>query len=1098
MARTLVLALPFALAAAAVAQHGSTQPDPKKPMFVAESSDEGSKKLPTIQLAEGLRAELVAAEPDVCNGVAFKVDDRGNIYVCETFRVRDGVFDNRNYMRWLDDDLAALTVADRVAKYRKHIPEKVEQLERYSERIMLLADTDGNGSLDRVTTFAEGFNELEDGLIAGVLPVGADVITTLIPKVWRLRDEDGDGVADQRAVMFDGFGVHTSLMGHDMHGLIVGPDRRLYFSIGDRGFHVEHEGQTHAYPHEGAVLRCELDGSDLEVVHRGLRNPQELAFDQWGDLITGDNNSDGGDKARLVQVLPGADSGWRIGFQWLSDRGAWNREKMWHPRHPEQTAGVVPPIRNFADGPSGLAYDPGVGLPDTFRDCFFLCDFRGAASYSGIRTFRLSRSGAGFEVRDHDKLAWNTLATDVDFGPDGSLYLFDWVHGWSKTGKGRIFKVRTPQMANDFKLRNSARTLGSDFGAFNKAQLGALLEHADRRIRQKAQFALCDLGATDALTAATAQRRSRVARLHGVWGLGVLLRQGDGDCRATLSGLLGDDDGDVRAMAARALGDARSKDDVKRLADLLEDDNSRVRREAALALARLGADASSATDALFAAARHNDDRDAVLRHALVFALGEVAPRAQLVRRKDAGRVAVQRAALLALARQAAPEVAAFLTHADEQLRYEAARAIYETPIPAAMPQLARLAYDDEPDSDRVDWRAVNAARMRGEVEDGEALVHVATSAAHPAKVRLEALDILSEWPRPHGQCRVIGNWRPCEHSSPEIVAQLVEAAGPQLLGDRVTAAAAARAAAKLRLTGLADALAAQIDKADLPADARVAALDALADLDAPQLDRAMDAIDADAPVPLRKRAVALLSKRAPDKAVPVLGTLLENASIGERQAACEALGDLQHASATALLGTWLQRLDDGQVPAAIQLDLYEAAGKHEALRDAVDARQRAAAARGPLGAFQVCLAGGDARKGRRVFHDVEAVRCTRCHTLRGNGGNAGPVLDDVGLRYTPELLLESVILPSARIAEGFTTTTLELTDSSVLSGVITKDQDGQVTIVDINGKATDVPSAKIRSRQASEESAMPRMGEALSKRQIRDLIAFLKNQKRKR
>ena len=87
MVRTIALALPLALAGAAAAQHGSTQPDPKKPMFVANSSDEGSKKLPTIQLAEGLRAELVAAEPDVCNGVAFKVDDRGNIYVCETFRV---------------------------------------------------------------------------------------------------------------------------------------------------------------------------------------------------------------------------------------------------------------------------------------------------------------------------------------------------------------------------------------------------------------------------------------------------------------------------------------------------------------------------------------------------------------------------------------------------------------------------------------------------------------------------------------------------------------------------------------------------------------------------------------------------------------------------------------------------------------------------------------------------------------------------------------------------------------------------------------------------------------------------------------------------
>ncbi|MFN3244001.1 MAG: HEAT repeat domain-containing protein [Planctomycetota bacterium] len=1101
MVRTFSLVLPpvlmpLLLCAPAAAQHGSTQPDPKKPMFVANASDEGAGKIPTIQLADGLRAELVAAEPDICNGVAFKVDDRGNIYVCETFRVRDGVFDNRNYMRWLDDDLAALTVADRVAKYHKHIPDKVEKLKSYSERIVLLADTDNNGSLDRVTTFAEGFNELEDGLIAGVLPVGSDVITTLIPKVWSLRDDDGDGVADQRKVMFDGFGVHTSLMGHDMHGLIVGPDRRLYWSIGDRGFHVEHEGETFAYPHEGAVLRCELDGSDLEVVHRGLRNPQELAFDQWGDLITGDNNSDGGDKARLVQVLPGADSGWRIGFQWLRDRGAWNREKMWHPRHPEQTAGIVPPIRNFADGPSGLVYDPGIGLPDRFRDCFFLCDFRGGASYSGIRTFRLSRNGAGYEVQDHDKLAWNVLATDCDFGPDGSLYLFDWVHGWSKTGKGRIYKVRTPQMANDFKLRNSARILGQDFSRFRKAQLQPLLAHADRRIRQKAQFALVDLKAKDAFEAATSQRTSRVARLHGIWGLGILLRKGaDDGCRVTLSKLLADDDGDVRAMAARALGDARADGSLPQLTDRLQDDNSRVKREAAFALARLGAMAAPATDRLFDAARHNDDRDAVLRHALVYALGQTAPREQLVRRIDDRSRAVQRAALLALARKGAPEVARFLKHPDEQFRFEAARAIYETPIPEAIQALARLVYDDEADSERVDWRAINAARMRGQVEDGEALVHLATLGNHSKKIRLEALDVLAEWAAPDGQCRVIGNWRPCEHKDARIVAENFRGSTDKLLADKVTAEATARTIAALGLGELADALAAQVARTGLPPAARVAALDALARLDAEQLDGAMDAIDAEAPVQLRKRAVALLSKRAPEKAVPVLGTLLQNASVGERQAACEALGNLQHESATALLRSWLQRGDD--VPPAVQLDLVEAARKHAALQDLVDARERAALEQGPLGPFQICLEGGDARKGRRVFHDFEATRCTRCHTLRGNGGNAGPVLDDVGKRLNPGVILEALIAPSARIAEGFSTTTLELTDSSVLSGVITKDQDGQVTIVDINGKQTDVQASKIRSRRANKDSAMPAMGAQLSKRQIRDLIAFLKQQRKK-
>ncbi|MEC7726510.1 MAG: HEAT repeat domain-containing protein, partial [Planctomycetota bacterium] len=335
--------------------------------------------------------------------------------------------------------------------------------------------------------------------------------------------------------------------------------------------------------------------------------------------------------------------------------------------------------------------------------------------------------------------------------------------------------------------------------------------------------------------------------------------------------------------------------------------------------------------------------------AVVYALGEAATRDKLLERCDDVRLAVQRAALLALARKGDREVARFLTHKDEQLRYEAARAIYETPIPAAMQDLARLIYDDEADSERVDWRAINAARMRGETEDGEALVHLAGLTNHSKKMRVEALEILGEWASPRGQCRVIGNWRPLEHQSPEIVSALVVMNGPQLLADKATATAAARAIAKLRLHDLADNLAEQVNRAEAPADARLAALDALAELGASQLDEAIDAIGADAPVQVRKRAVALLSKRSPERAVPVLGTLLENASTGERQAACEALGDLQHESATELLRSWLTRLDDGQVPAAIQLDLQEAASKHAALRPLVAAREQAAKALGPLG-----------------------------------------------------------------------------------------------------------------------------------------------------
>ena len=142
--------------------------------------------------------------------------------------------------------------------------------------------------------------------------------------------------------------------------------------MGDRGYSITtKEGERLHDPASGAVFRCELDGSNLEVYATGFRNPQELAFDDLGNLFTGDNNSDGGDRARLVHVVRGSDSGWRMYYQYLGDRGPWNREQLWHPKHDGQPAYIVPPICNFADGPSGLTYYPGTGLGDEYRKHVF-------------------------------------------------------------------------------------------------------------------------------------------------------------------------------------------------------------------------------------------------------------------------------------------------------------------------------------------------------------------------------------------------------------------------------------------------------------------------------------------------------------------------------------------------------------------------------------------------------------------------------------------------------------------------------------------------------------------------------------------------------
>ena len=194
----------------------------------------------------------------------------------------------------------------------------------------MLEDTDGDHVADRSTVFADGFNHFEDGTGAGILVRGNQAYYTCIPKLWLLTDDDGDGRADERQALQDGYGVRVAFRGHDSHGLIIGPDGRLYFSIGDRGYNIDTDGKNWKDAESGAVFRCELDGSNLEVFATGLRNPQELAFDDYGYLFTGDNNSDSGDKARWVNVMEGGDSGWRMMYQYLPDRGPFNREKIWY------------------------------------------------------------------------------------------------------------------------------------------------------------------------------------------------------------------------------------------------------------------------------------------------------------------------------------------------------------------------------------------------------------------------------------------------------------------------------------------------------------------------------------------------------------------------------------------------------------------------------------------------------------------------------------------------------------------------------------------------------------------------------------------------
>ena len=496
---------------------------------ISKESDEGQKALGGFKVPKGFNLGLFAAEPHLANPVAFTIDHKNRFFVVETFRLHTGALDIRSYMKWLDDDLGLKSVEDRTKLLQKIAAEQPHDFQKDHDRIKIIIDRDGDGKADFSEVYADGFNSIPAGIAAGILVSGNKTWFTCIPDLWLLQDTQNKGKADSRTSLHNGFGVHIAFIGHDLHGLTMGMDGKIYFSIGDRGTNITNPKNKINLPNMGAVFRCDQDGSNLEVFYKGLRNPQELAFDAYGNLFTVDNNSDGGDQARATYLVEGGDSGWRFGYQFIEKpnaRGPWNSEGLWKPRFQGQPNYIIPPMINMSSGPSGLVYYPGTGFSKEYDNHFFLCDFRGAPANSGIWSFSFKKDGAGFSMQNPKQFLWSILATDVDFGPDGSMYVSDWVNGWNKPGKGRIYKLSDEKESSSTITKEVKTLLGEGFENRSDNELVKLLEHVDLRVRRESQFALAAKGSSSITKFASVAKgeSSLFSRMHAIWGLGQIGR----------------------------------------------------------------------------------------------------------------------------------------------------------------------------------------------------------------------------------------------------------------------------------------------------------------------------------------------------------------------------------------------------------------------------------------------------------------------------------------------------------------------------------------------------------------------------------------------
>lgn len=1070
------------------------------------ASDAAEKAIAGFKTPEGFEVELWAAEPMLSNVVAFDFDEQGRAFLSETHRYRTSVLDIRHYMEFNEHDLAIRTLDDRIKMIDESFGEQAGDLALETEVVRLVQDTDGDGKADKSEVFADGFDTKLDGIASGVLAMNGKVWFTNIPSLWQFDTDETGTQETARNELLRGFGLRFGYTGHDFHGLAFGPDGKLYYSIGDRGTNVTGpDGNTVFLPDEGAVFRSNPDGTELELVHRGLRNPQELAFDEYGNLFTGDNDCDNGDMERLVYVVEGGESGWRVGYQHapLGRAGPWMSEGLWKTDFEGRAAYLLPPVSLIEDGPSGITYYPGSGFNSSFDRTLFMTHFKGSVATSGVQTYKIEPKGASFEVTESEQFLWGMLPTDITFAPNGDFYFVDWVVGWPKSNKGRIYAVR-PQERNyeQQKLVDDVKSLiGGELQSSDDRGLGVLLGHQDQRVRLRAQYALAERGPGSIgmlhsyVNNEMAGYTSQLHRIHALWTLGMLQQQ-DETALDVVNGLLEDNDDEVRAQAAKLAGDHGLLELGSVLVDLLEDDAPRVQFFAAQSLGKMGD--PSVAPALIELLRRNNDEDKYLRHAAVHALYRLDAKSALLGAETDESAAVRLGVLLAYRKLEEARAANFLDDSSPFIVREAALAINDAPINGAMPALAAKLGQGDFEDEALQLRLINACHRLGRPEDAVALATYAASKQVPRQLRREALLQLADWPEPFQRDRLVGLYRPIptRDSAPAIAA--LESQLDLLLGESgfFVKQAVLNTIRDLKFTAATPRVRALL--ADQAEDGTVRA-EALAVLDDLDDDALLDSVaiagDSDSP-DLRLATLPILARLSPEKALPILTDMAESGTPREQQAAFEAIAQLDHPEAELLLAEGLQRLGEGMVPYLAHVELLDSAEASASplVQEAFASLQADWTESGDqLAAYRGALEGGDGEVGWRLFNQHPVLACTRCHQANGEGGYAGPDLSGLADRMSTEDMLRAIIYPNDTIAEGFDVVAFTLSDGGFFVGTIAEETEDTITIYDAAGEKQSFAANLVTERAAAPSSMPAVFAYVLKRTEMRDLMAFMRS-----
>ncbi|MBI3407266.1 MAG: c-type cytochrome [Planctomycetes bacterium] len=1037
-------------------------------LLVSAPSSPVSAQLPpekaeqSFKVSDGLELKLWASEPLCINPTCFDIDHKGRVWYCESVNYRQKLFGQKKLRR----------------------PE--------GDCIVILEDTKGAGKADKRTIFYQAPDFIAPlGIAVAPYPdgKGCKVYVCHSPHIYVFEDKDGDGKADgPPKILLTGFGGYDH--DHGVHGIVIGPDNKLYFSVGDTGVKnlQSSDGNGRKWTSNstdcraGTIWRCDLDGKNLELIAHNFRNNYKPAIDSFGTIFISDNDDDGLDQTRICYVMPGGNYGYH-------PRG--KDQTHWHEEQP----GVVPKVLRTGRGsPTGMCFYEGTLLPKKYWGQPLHTD----AGPGRLSCYHLKEKGAGYEVEREDMVtstdSW-FRPSDVCVAPDGSVFVADWYdpgvggHGIGDFTRGRIYRV-APKGHAPIRGRNASVSNGDIIANLRSPNLAMRSMGVSRLLTLKAKLPKDEIDAELGFIPETENDRSTIEQLvesafkstetsyraRSMWHLATLSKHSNLRTIMTnekkihsvlrpLLEALDEANSQIQVLALRALRSRTGGVSIDRSAagieNFLQKSGPKLRTEALLLLRDESSPNPEITRPLIhALAKQYDAKDRFYLAAIGIAVGHPGINSDIDKR---------RAAILWDFEEHFPDWNDKVAGLVWELRPPGMVAMLEKHLATPLAASQRLQIIDI---------------LAGQNDPACGFALVKCLAAEKSKdVRDHILA--------HLKNQLGGKWKElCKSTELEqIIDKLL-----QSTSERETAIALAAATENTKWLPK---IVATADPKE-PLLLRMTAVKALAGY---KYEKAAEVLgelaqNDDSPEDLRLEAIGALALQDSPKSRDVLRDIAVSAK-RKRQERQVAVGGL---AANKDGAEWLlQAFKDKKLNADLTADLARLL-RNSPFPDIKKQAQSSLPAPPKfdpknLPSIPALLARkGNPVRGEQIMALTlkNDAACLKCHTINGTGGSAGPDLSTIGSKASRQNLLESILYPSRAIADQYIQWIVETADGKTINGIVVEDTKDHLILRDVNVKDHKIAAKDVVSRQKSPLSLMPdNLMLFLSEDDLLDIVEYL-------